>query len=78
MQSEQRFLVCHCPKIAGDLEHQPFSRKGTAMAYVKRKLPTNLTEQVQLKRQVPDEVASWKTLDTWTYYSDGRIEHVRA
>lgn len=85
----ERYIVLHSPKDPATIERQTFSRKGTAMAYCKKRVGANLNGPVELKRQVegaatPDAMLDektgiyWNTLDTWKYHRDGRIEHVRA
>lgn len=74
----EQFLVAHAPKDAGLLEEQTFTRKGTAMAYVKRKLPTTLNGVVKVTRQTAGDDRTWITVDTWNYHSDGHIDHSRS
>lgn len=80
----ERFLVLHHPQNPHKVERQEFSRKGIAVAYVRRRLPLDRALKVTLVGQIAGDVPGairddetgqfWTTVQAWTYHSDGRVD----
>lgn len=84
----ERFIVLHAPDDPAQVKEQKFSRKGTAFAYVKKRMPHCQRGSIEVRHQVgggvtlgsefePTTHHPWTTIDTWTFHRDGRIDHVR-
>lgn len=73
----EQFVVTVCPEAGTYVEH-PFTRKGLAFAYAKRKLPKNCDPQITiLHRMRASEDQPWSGLNTWTFHPNGDIDHTR-
>lgn len=73
----ERYVVTVCPEEGRYTEH-PFSRKGLAFAYAKRKLPANCAPDIRVVHQArPAEGDEWVGLNAWTFHANGDVDHAR-
>lgn len=73
----ERYVVTVCPE-KGSYVERPFSRKGLAFAYAKRKLPANCAPEITIEHQTrASDDQSWTGINTWTFHLNGDIDHTR-
>lgn len=73
----ERYVVAHHPRSPTLVVNQTFQQKGLAFAYVSRRLKTDRNGEIAIERQT-SSAGAWIVTDTWQFFQDGRIDHIRS